>query len=60
MEYFDKTVQVEFSINELVLIHNLINNKINTVNNVYKANELMGIASKIEDVTSEYIVYYED
>ncbi|MGL5641089.1 MAG: hypothetical protein ACRDDM_02405 [Paraclostridium sp.] len=60
MGYFDKTIQVEFSLKDLNTIHDIVGRKINRTNDIFKVNELLRITNKIEDATSDYIAWYED
>ena len=60
MGYFDKTIQVEFSLKDLNTIHGIVGSKINLTNDIFKVNELLRITNKIENATSDYISWYED
>lgn len=57
MEYFDKTIQIELSLKELMEIHKIIGKEINK-SDIIKANDLMRIAKEIEEKTQDYLVWY--
>ena len=58
MEYFDKIVQVDLSLNELKKIHTLIRIEIDKSNDITQINDLMRIAKEIEEKTQDYLVWY--
>ena len=60
MGYFDKTIQVEFSLKDLNTIHDIVGREINIINDIFKVNELLRITNKIESATSDYIAWHED
>lgn len=54
--YFDKTLQVRFTLKELLEIHKLLSNEMDNVD-IYKSNELMKTVKAIEKKTSKYIAW---